>query len=70
MTFGDFTDDDAYDPTAPPDPVQVARRAHDERRTLEDVPRWDELSDEYRAVAVEVMRRVLAMLRRQGGIGG
>ena len=28
MTFGDFTDDDAYDPTAPPDPVQVARRLH------------------------------------------
>lgn len=66
MTFGDSTPDDAYDPTVPPDPVQVARRDHEYRQVLEDVAPWDELTDEQRAAAVERIRRLLAWLERSG----
>lgn len=67
MTFGDFDELDAYD-TAPPDAVQVARRLYEYRQTLEDngLPDWDALEDDQRAVAVEIMRRLLAWGRRQG----
>lgn len=67
MTFGDSDPDDAYD-TAPPDPVQVARRLHEYRQAVEDPfpVSWDMLTDEQRADAVEVMRRLLAWGRRQG----
>jgi hypothetical protein len=67
VTFGDSDELDAYD-TAPPDPVQVARRLYEYRQTLEDnaLPDWDTLDDDQRAVAVEIMRRLLAWGRRQG----
>jgi hypothetical protein len=69
MTFGDATADDAFD-TAPPDPVQVARRLHGYRQAVEDPApwSWESLSDEQRAAAVEVMRRLLALGQRQGWI--
>lgn len=68
MMFGDSDELDAYDGTAEADPVQVARRLHEYRQTLEDVPPppWDDLTDEQRAVAVEVIRRLLAWLIRSG----
>jgi hypothetical protein len=66
VTFGDYTDDDAYDP-APADPEQVARKLHRFRRdgALEPVE-WDDLSDDQRAVLVAVVARLLAWLRRSG----
>jgi hypothetical protein len=67
VTFGDLDSDDAFD-TAPPDAVQVARRLQEYRQTVEDPPppSWHDLTDDQRAVAVEVMRRLLAWGRRQG----
>lgn len=66
--FGDHDADDAYDPTAAPDPVQVARRHHEYRQAVDDdpPPPWDDLTDQQRAVAVEVVRRLLAWLVRSG----
>jgi hypothetical protein len=68
VTFGDSTADDAYDPTAPPDPVQVARRHREYRQAVEDPPpvAWAALNDDQRAQAVEGIRRLLAWLERSG----
>jgi len=68
VTFSDHEPDDSYDPTAPPDAVQVARRLHQYRQAVEDPApwSWEALSDEDRAEKVEVMRRLLAWGRRQG----
>jgi hypothetical protein len=65
-TFGDFTDDDAYDP-APADPEQVARKLHALR--AEDgfeVTPWDRLGPGERAALVAIVAALLAWLRRQG----
>jgi hypothetical protein len=67
VTIGDATADDAYD-TAPPDPVQVARRHREYRQAIEDPApvSWDALNDQQRAEAVESFRRLLAWLERSG----
>ena len=65
--FGDDGPDDAYDPTTPADPEQVARRHHDLRVAREPLlHRWDDLSAGERAAAVAVMVALLEQLRREG----
>jgi len=61
-TFGDFDDDDAFD-TADPDPEQVARKI----AALEGLA-WSNVPDEWRAARIAAAARLLAWLRRQGGL--
>lgn len=61
-----YDDGEAYDPTADPDPVQVARRLHEYGQAIDGRPSWDELTDDQRAAAVEAIRRLLAWLVRSG----
>ncbi len=64
--FGDFDIDDAFD-NEPGDPEQVAIRFHKYRNDGDSrFPRWDELSNSEKALAIEVFVRLLAWLRRQG----
>lgn len=66
--FGDFDEDDAYDPS-PADPEQVARKLHDLRLDagLEDVV-WTALADDERAIRIELLGILLRWLRRQGSL--
>lgn len=66
--FGDYTEDDAYDP-APPDPEQVARKLHEVRLDAGlERSEWTELAADEQSLRVEVVFAVLGWLRRQGGI--
>ena len=60
-SFGDYEPDDAYDPTAPPDPEQVARKlAHFQG---ED---WCNLTAGARSRRIAAMVALLAWLARSG----
>jgi hypothetical protein len=66
--FGDFDPDDALD-HEPPDPVQVAIKLHRYTREFDpDIPDWDDLSDEEKAIGIAVMLRLISWLRRQGAV--
>jgi len=67
-SFGDFEEDDAYDPS-PADPEQVARRLH-ALRYREDLEarRWEELPDGERNLLVAIVARLLGWLRRSGSL--
>lgn len=60
--FGDFENDDAFD-TAPPDAEQVARKY----ASYSGVD-WDGLTPQQRSTRIERFVKLLAWLRRQGGI--
>lgn len=65
--FGDHDDDDTFDATVPPDPLQVARRLWEYRRAYGDAgPLWDTLPEPRRAVNVAVMGDLLRWLARSG----
>jgi len=66
VTFGDHDPADTFDPTARPDPEQVARRLHDLNRARSSGPRWDEMTPAARLLAVAVVVDLLAWLRRSG----
>jgi len=59
--FGDYEDDDAYDPTAEADPEQVARKI----RQFEGGD-WEELTQAQRTVRISIALRILGWLRRSG----
>ena len=62
-----YDDGEAYATGAAPDPEQVAHRFHDERRALDAaLVRWEQLTDDERAVAVAIVVAVLTWLRREG----
>jgi hypothetical protein len=66
--FGDFDDDDAFD-NEPPDPEQVAIKLHRYQRDNDpSLPRWDDLSDAQKLVAIAIIAKLIAWLRRQGAI--
>jgi hypothetical protein len=66
-TFGDFDPDDAFDPTQPADPEQVAIKLHELRRDRAfESQRWDQLSANQRAPRIEIVAALLAWLRRSG----
>lgn len=65
--FGDYENDDAYDPS-PPDPEQVAIKLHNLRRMSESLPEWNSLTPTERFAAIAIMARLIIWLRRQGGI--
>lgn len=66
--FGDFDDDDAFD-TEPPDPLQVAIKLHKYRRDMDpNLPRWDDLDEDEKQIALALMFLLIAWLRRQGAI--
>ena len=66
MTFGDTEPADAFDASEPDaDPEAVARRYH-ELRDDPNLPRWDQLTAEERARAVEIFVRLARWLRDQG----
>jgi len=74
VTFGDHDPDDSFDPSEPPDPEQVARKLHEVARDLRRLdqqqhpgPSWDELSDDYRLMAIAIAGILLGWLRRQHG---
>jgi len=67
-TFGDFTDDDSFDPDAP-DPEAVSRIfVHLLRQVTGDSKRkeFDKLSPAERAMYVFAFAFLLARLRREG----
>jgi hypothetical protein len=58
--FGDFDDDDAFDPSGHAEAFQVARFLHDELRQLDGVGEWwGSLSDEQRAIGEALMADLL-----------
>ena len=59
--FGDHDPDDSFDPTAPLDLEQVARKL----LALEG-GQWDELTESQRDTRIRVIRRLIAWLRRSG----
>jgi hypothetical protein len=61
--IGDYEPDDAYDPTAPPDPEQVARKLAE--YTGED---WEHLTAGTRLRRLEAVRLLLEWLRRSGAL--
>jgi hypothetical protein len=72
--FGDWDENDSLD-TEPADPEQVAikfqrlQNAFDEladKRRRNRKPTWEELDDEDRAFAIQIMAHMLGWLRRQG----
>jgi hypothetical protein len=67
-SFGDFEEDDAYDPS-PADPEQVARRLH-ALRYREDLEArgWDELTPAERVLLVAIVAKLLGWLRRSGAM--
>jgi hypothetical protein len=67
--FGDFDDDDAYDPTQPADPEQVAIKLHEYRyeRSLES-RLWGQMSEGERVVRIAIVAALLAWMRRQGAL--
>jgi type II secretory pathway component PulM len=66
--FGDFEEADAFD-TDQPDPEQVAIKISRLRRDHGlDVDDWEELSETQRQVRIQIAERLIAWLRRQGGI--
>jgi hypothetical protein len=64
--FGDFDEADAYD-TAPADPEQVARKIQRLRQELGiESGAWGSLEPAGQRKRIEVARRLLDWLRRQG----
>jgi uncharacterized protein (DUF849 family) len=65
--FGDFDEDDAFDPSEPADNEQVARKLHEVRldNGFEDTT-WDSLALDEQTVRIVIIAAVLGWLRRQG----
>lgn len=67
--FGDTEPDDAFDPTGPLDPEQVARRLQELRiENGLDVPDWDDLTPEQRLKTIAAIIALIAWLGRQGAL--
>lgn len=66
--FGDDEEADAYDPTASPDPEQVARKLWKLRRAKVALAKWDDLSDTERSDETSIIGELLAWLRREGSL--
>lgn len=66
--FGDFEPDDAFDGGhLPADPLQVARHLHEERRWIgSGEERWEDLSEDARAVGVALIVALLDWLHGEG----
>ena len=66
-SFGDWEPADSIAAPCPADPLQVARRIHEDRGAVQmlaghELPRWPELTDDERAVAIDLATRALAGL--------
>lgn len=67
MPIGDTEPDDAFVVNNIPDPSQVARFLHEERRWLgSQEPEWDLLPEEERAAATSLMKTLLRWLWVEG----
>jgi hypothetical protein len=69
--FGDATDEDSFDPTAPTDPEASARIILEEFRAVTGDPsrrRYDELDELVRVMWVYGLARFFARVRREGGL--
>ena len=69
--FGDYEPEDAYSAEGEPDPLQMAIRYHRIREYLADVsgqpfPRWEDLPDGERILAVSIFIDIVRWLQRQG----
>ena len=66
--FGDIEPEDVYDGSGErADPLQVAIRLHESRRWVgSGEPRWEDLSDDARELAVALIRGILDWLHREG----
>lgn len=72
-SFGDVTEEDSYDPTAPADPEAVARILVNELRArITSGPArpelYDELPDIVKAAWAFAFAALLLRLRREGGL--
>lgn len=66
--FGDFDNDDAFD-TEPPDSEQVAIRLHKYQKDNDpSLPRWEDLPDNQKLLAIMIIAKLIAWLRRQGAL--
>lgn len=67
MSIGDTEPDDEFSAEGEPDPEQVARHFHEERRWIgSGEPEWDHLPADVRAVAVALIHELIEWLRREG----
>jgi hypothetical protein len=69
--FGDATDEDSFDPTAPADPEASARIILETFREVTGDPtrrRYDELDERERVMWVFGLARFFARVRREGGL--
>ena len=62
--IGDYTDEDAYDPTAPADAEQVARKL----AAYDGLLPWERLDADERRRRVAVCVKLLAWLARSGHV--
>ena len=67
MSIGDTEPDDTFVAHNIPDPEQVARRLHEQRRWIgSGEPEWDELPPEAREVGALLIQILLDWLRAEG----
>jgi len=67
MSIGDVEPDDEFVANSIPDPEQVARHLHEERRWIgSGEPDWDHLDDETRMVGELLIQILLEWLLREG----